>query len=261
MPSNQPLEPRRVSFSDLKHWLIEAVDLFKRRSITFLFWHIVFVFISILLFNVAPWINELVGVINTALYIIITLAFAAAADKSIRPALPSVISGLKNGIYAVLIIAIFSIMIFAITQLLAPYIETVLPDTSSQQQDIKLVNAIFILSSYYFILFLGGCLWLSQIFLLPLCSLVETDIRYGVKLAFKGYILNLPVCATLIFSILLMIILLLLFLPDFLFLLLVILPYFCIVLYVGFRHIYLGQRDNAPVVVKQALTRPANASL
>ncbi len=259
MSSNQPLEPRRVAFSDLKHWLIEALDLFKRRSITFIFWHCLFVLTSVFLIGVIPWLNELVGVISTALYITITMAFAAAADKSVRPALPTVIHSLKNGIYAILLIAVFSLMIYAIVDFISAHIETVFPPPEPPTGEIKWWNAIFILSSYYFVLYLGGCLWLSQIFLIPLCSLIETDIRYGVKLAFRGFMLNLIVCVPLLFGILMTIFLLLLLLPDFLFLLLFGLPYFCIVLYVGFRHIYLGQRDNAPAVVRQPVHASASA--
>jgi len=259
MSPNQSLEPRRVAFKDLKHWLVEAIDLFRRRSITFIFWHGLFVLASVLLIRVTPWLNELVGVIVTALYIIITMAFAAAADKSVRPALPTVIHSLKNGIYAVLLIATLSIMIYAIIDLISPHLDSMLPEAPVPSHDITWWNAIFILDSYYFVLYLGGCLWLSQIFLLPLCSLIETDIRYGIRLAFKGFVMNLAVCVPLMLGFLMTIFLLLLLLPDFLFLLLVGIPYFCIVLYVGFRHIYLGQRDNAPVVVKQTISETAGA--
>jgi len=258
MSGNLPLEPRRVAFSDLKHWLIEAIDLFRRRFFTFIFCHGLFVLASVFLIGLIPWLGELVGVIAVSFYIIITLAFAAAADKSIRPALPTVISSLKNGIYAVLLIAALSILIYAIVDYISPHVEEYMPAPASSSQDIQWWNAIFILSSYYLVLYLGGCLWLSQLFLLPLCSLIEADIRFGIRIAFRGFLINLPVCAALIFGLLIAVFVLLLLLPKFLFLLLFVIPYFCIVTYVAFRHIFLGQRDNEPVVIRQTIQQTIN---
>jgi len=247
------LEPIRVQLSDVSVWLRESIALMRRK-----FW--ILLPLSLLVFYLAnklqmfAYVTFFAGLLLCQACLAISIEIASAADNSRAVSVTRCYRALTNSVAAAVVLALFYVLLW----LAAAKLSTVLIDDSvfagsDGPPAIASLQWLYQGTIALFVVYIGvmiSTLW----FLLPLIVFHKLPLLDAMRLAKRGEQKNFLVVVVASYAPFSLFFVLFMFSELALIVAVAGLPLFGIYLYVSYRHVYLGRRDNAPVPVQNSVT-------
>lgn len=247
--SNQ-LEPQRVEVSDVKVWLAESLAIFRRRPLLFLAISVCF-FVVCYKLNMTTYLTFLTGLILCQVCLVLNIELARTVDESKPVSLNRCYEALQNSVLTTVLFAFFFVLMWVVAAKVAAMFmfEEVLTQTSGPPP-ISYLQWLYPGTVGLFVVYIGVMVT-TMWFLLPLSVFHKIGFIDGLKLAKQGERINFPV--VIVASYLPFFVFFGLFMVSELALVVAIfcVPLFGIYLYVAYRHVYLGRRENSPARVEQ----------
>lgn len=246
---NNQIEPQRVEVSDVRFWLVESFALFRRRALLFLSLSLFFFFVCYKL-NMTSYITFLVGLILCQVCLVLSIELARSVDESKSISLNRGYSALQNSVLTTVLFSLFFVLMWVVAAKVASLLmfDDVLSEAGGPPP-ISFLQWLYPGTVGLFVVYIGVMVT-TMWFLLPLTVFHRLGFIDALKLAKQGERINFPVVV--VASYLPFFIFFGLFIVSELALIVAILcmPLFGIYLYVAYRHVYLGRRDNSPALVK-----------
>lgn len=243
---NHSLEPTSVHLADVRVWLRESVSLLGRKYWVYLPLSLGFFFIAFKL-QMFSYVTFFAGLVLCQACIAISIEIASASDNSRPISAGRCYRALLNSVFTILMLSFFYVLMWVVAARVASFlIVDDLLGIDSGPPAISYLQWLYPGTISLFVVYIGvmiTTLW----FLLPLTVFHKLGFIDSLKLAKRGEQKNFAViifASYLPFSVFF-----LLFMFSELALVVAVagLPLFGIYLYVSYRHVYLGRRDNAPV--------------
>lgn len=243
------LEPRRVRPGDILVWIRESWSLLWRRPILFFTTSAVF---HLLAYSVSrtSYVSTLLVILVGYMSLLVLISFANASDHS-RPVnvMPNY-RMIKRVILSLLLLTIIYILIYLAMAILTLLIEFEAPAIDYSARELYTAFKWVWPGKFSFTILYIGIVMTSMWFLPPLLALHELDIGDARKLARRAQQKNewVVFLASYIPFVLMIV---LTFVTELSYLLnLLFVPLFALYLYIAYRHVFLGKRENSPVPLK-----------
>lgn len=246
-----PLEPRSVELSDVRLWLRETVALFARKPLAFLGLSLLFFYIAHRL-HLHSLLTFVAGLVLCKVSLVIGLVVANDADAGRVTGVSRCYEGMRNAILVVTLECVFYLVVWIAASNVAERITVDVPfnDYTDSPVFAKL-QWLYPGTVALFVVYIGvmvSTLW----FLLPLSVFHRVGVLDAIKLAKHGERLNFRVVMLASYGPFAVFFLVFLLSEAGLLLAFAGLPLFSIYLFVSYRHVYLGRRDNSPAPVAAA---------
>ena len=244
-------EPSPVRAKDIPIWIRESWSLMWRRPVLFFPISILYHLLTFASRTIS-YVALLVSVLICYVFTLLIINFAEAADNSRNIELLPNYYKIRNLIVSLLIFAFAYIVLFLVAAIVSNLVSFNLPSVDySDRQIYVLFRWVWPGKVSFMILYLGivvSAMWLLP----PLLSLHELKISDAKRLARKAEKLNeWPIFLASYLPLVLVIALSLVTEVSFL-LSIFFVPLFPIYMYVAYRHIFLGKRDNVPIPAKKS---------
>lgn len=249
---NNPIEPQRVEISDVRFWLSETFALFRRRAFLFLSLSVCF-FIVCHKLVMTSYLTFLIGLILCQVCLVLSIELARTADESRPVSINRCYAALQNSVLTTVLFGMFFVLLWIVAAKVAAMFmfEEVLGEIASPPP-ISFLQWLYPGTVGIFVVYIGVMVT-TMWFLLPLAVFHRLGFVDSLKLAKRGERINFPVVVVASYA------------PFFVFFALFVvselalviaipcLPLFGIYLYVAYRHVYLGRRENSPARVKSTV--------
>ncbi len=249
--SNQ-IEPQRVEVSDVRFWLAESFALFRRRALLFTAVSVVF-FIVCHKLVMTSYITFLVGLILCQVCLVLSIIMARCVDESKPVSLTTCYSGLQNSVLATVLFSLFYVLMWVVAAKVASlFMFDEVIGEGGGPPPISFLQWLYPGTVGLFVVYIGVMVT-TMWFLLPLTVFHQMGFIDALKLAKQGERINFPVVVVasyfpfFVFFGLFMVSELALVVAIFC------MPLFGIYLYVAYRHVYLGRRENSPALVTKVV--------
>jgi hypothetical protein len=246
--SNQ-LQPTRVELSDVWVWVMQAVGLYKRRPLLFTLMSLAFFYVCHLL-AMTSYLTFFIGLLLCEVMLVIFIVLGRSVDESQPFSLNYCYAALKNAVVALLLLAVFYVLMWVIAARVANMF--VVDSTFVESFDvapIQFLQWLYPGTVGLFVVYIGimvSTMW----FLLPLLVFVQLSFIDSARLAKQGERMNFVVVVVASYAPFFLFFILFLFSELALVVAIVGLPWFAFYLYVSFRHVYMGRKENSPVLVR-----------
>ena len=251
------LEPGQVEPGDIKFWLIETVALFRRKTLWFIALSLGYFFIASQL-QMLSLLTFWAAIATCLLTAALSIFIAACADQTQSVSLFACYQMLKNTVVVIVAMAVMYTLIWVIAARLAALLPLDALPAGQPEEPVRGWLAWLYPGTIGFLVAYIGTMITTMWFLLPLSVFHRLGLVDAVKLAKLGERRNFFVVIAA--SYLPFFAFFVLFLLTDLGLLIAVpgLPLYGIYLFVAYRHVYLGRRDNAPAVIARevAIQRP-----
>jgi len=243
------LEPEKVTLSDVRIWLRESMALLRRKYWLYLPFSLCF-FLAAHKLQMFSYITFFAGLILCQAVLAITIEIASASDHSQPVSAQRCYQALLNSVITVLLLSAFYVLMWVIAARVASFlIVDDLLGIDSGPPAISYLQWLYPGTISLFVVYIGvmiTTLW----FLLPLTVFHKLSLIDTMKLAKRGEQKNFVVIVVASYLPFSAFFVLFMFSELALVVAVACLPLFGIYLYVSYRHVYLGRRDNAPARVQ-----------
>ena len=251
------LEPRRVSIRDIPVWLRESWQLLWRRPLLFVATSVI-CHLAAYSASSIPWVSALFVILVGYVGLLVLIHFAESADHTRPIGLLPAYRMIRRAILGLLLLTVIYILIYVAVALLTLLIDFKTPAVDYSERDLYRAFRWVWPGKFALTLLYIGIIMTSMWFLPPLLALHELGFRDARKLAWRGYWMNDWVIFVAAYLPFVMLILLTLVTELSYLLNLLFLPLLAIYLYVAYRHVFLGKRENSPVpVAARTASNPA----
>lgn len=244
------LEPRPVRVRDIRDWLKESADLFRRRLLFF-------VCLS-LAFHYLAWSSRIFGVPGLVLATLICQVFVAlsifaahAADNTRPISLRTMWITVRNIIWYLVLLTLLYVVIFVLAMFVGQYLDFNLTGVDYTAKPLYQSLRWLFMGQFAFIVILSCIVITSFWFLNPLIALHSLKLRDAIRLARRAESKNILVVFVASYPLLLGALAIDLVSELGLFANIFLIPLFGIYQYVSYRHVFLGKKENAPVPVAE----------
>ncbi len=243
------LEPEKVVLSDVRIWLRESVALLRRKYWLYLPFSLGF-FVAAFKLQMFSYITFFAGLILCQAVLAVTIEIASASDHSQPVSTQRCYQALLNSILTVVLLSVFYVLMWLVAAKVASFL--VVDDLlgiDSGPPAISFLQWLYPGTISLFVVYIGvmiTTLW----FLLPLTVFHKLSLIDAMKLAKRGEQKNFVVIVVASYLPFSAFFVLFMFSELALAVAVACLPLFGIYLYVSYRHVYLGRRENAPVRVR-----------
>ncbi|MEM7258611.1 MAG: hypothetical protein AAF404_14630 [Pseudomonadota bacterium] len=246
--SNQ-LHPVSVEMRDVWSWAIQAVGLYRRKPIMFTALSVGFFYCAHLL-AMTGYLTFFVGLVLCQGVLVLNIELGRTVDESKPVSLNRCYVAMQKSIVAMLLLALFYVLMWVI----AAQVATMFAMESSLAQSFDVAPISFLQWLYpgtvgLFVVYIGimvSTMW----FLLPVLVFVNLGFTESMRLAKQGERINFLVVVVASYTPFFLFFILFLFSELALVVAIVGLPWFALYLFVSFRHVYMGRKENAPEVVR-----------
>jgi hypothetical protein len=253
------LEPERVSIRDIPDWARESWGLLWRRPAIFVAASLAYHLLALAAASM-PWLSMLIAVLVCHIFLLVTIGFAEAADLGKSVGISRVYASVRRAILCLLLLTAAYLCIFIVAAVLAALlIGDVAGEGEAARQSLSALRWIGPGEVSFMIVYMGTIVT-SSWFLAPLLALHELgtrDARALAKRAFDKNDIVILVASNVPFFVILV---LASTVEASQVLSLGLLPLFAIYQYVGYRHVFLGRKQNRPRRAKTPARRVAPAS-
>ena len=243
------LQPDRVEIRDVWTWAVQAQALYRRKPVLFTVLSLVFFYFSYLLV-MTSYLTFFAGLVLCQVMLVLVIELARTVDESKPVSLSRCYTALQNSIVATLMLACFYVLMWVIAAKIASmfFLESLLGD-SLDVAPISFLQWLYPGTVGFFVVYIG-LMVTTMWFLMPITVFNRLSFIESMKLAKQGERINFAVVVVASYV------------PFFAFFMLFIiselalvvaiagLPWFGIYLFVSYRHVYMGRKENAPEVVK-----------
>ncbi len=248
-------DPISVELSDVPIWMREAVAILRRRPILFLALSLSYFYFCLKL-RMTGYLSFLAGLVMCQVFLVIFIELARTVDESQPVSLNRCYDALKNSVVTVVACGSLYVVMWLVAARLASMM--VVDDAvagSSAPPAIDMLQWLYPGTIGLFVVYIGVMIT-TMWFLLPITVFQQLGLVDSVKLAKRGEQRNFLVVAAASY------------IPFFIFfgifmfseLALVLavpgMPLMGIYLYVCYRHVYLGKRENSPARVAVVVAEP-----
>lgn len=249
---SNPIEPQRVEVSDVRFWLVESFALFRRRAALFLTLS-VFFFVICYKLNMTSYVTFLVGLVLCQVCLVLSIELSRAVDESKPISLNRCYSALQNSVLTTVLFSLFFVLMWVVAAKVASiFMFDEVLDAAGGPAPISFLQWLYPGTVGLFVVYIGVMVT-TMWFLLPLTVFHRLGFIDALKLAKHGERINFPVVV--VASYLPFFVFFGLFIVSELALIVAIfcMPLFGIYLYVAYRHVYLGRRENSPALVSKVV--------
>ena len=254
----ESLEPEKVALSDVRVWLRESVALLRRKYWFYLPLSLCFFFAAFKL-QMLSYVTFFAGLILCQAVLAITIEVACASDHSQPVSARRCYQAVLNSVVTVILLSVFYVLMWLIASRIASVL--IVDDflgIDSGPPAISYLQWLYPGTTSLFVVYIGvmiTTLW----FLLPLTVFHKLSLIDAMKLAKRGEQKNFVVIVVASYLPFSGFFVLFMFSELALVVAVACLPLFGIYLYVSYRHVYLGRRDNAPARVRsrEAVSAPS----
>jgi hypothetical protein len=252
----ESLEPEKVELSDVRVWLRESVALMRRKYWLYVPFSLLFFYVAFKL-QMANYLTFFAALILCQAVLAITIEIASACDHSQPVSAIRCYQAVLNSVVTVLLLSMFYVLMWIVAARVAEFlfVDDVL-GIETGPPAISYLQWLYPGTISLFIVYIGIMIT-TMWFLLPLTVFHKLGMLDTMKLAKRGEQKNFVVVV--VASYVPFSVFFLLFMVSELALIVAIggLPLFGIYMYVSYRHVYLGRRDNVPVPARQQQAAPA----
>ena len=246
------LEPRQVHIRDIKGWLLESFDLFKRRPFLFISLSLTYYLLS---FSTTYYgigaLGVLLSIILCQVVVIFMILYAEAADNSRNIKISTLYSVARNIMWSLIVLSILCAAILIVAAMAAYIIKHQVSSFNYKDvAELSILKWVFRGDLAFKMLCMGvivSTLW----FLLPLLALTEMRLGEAVALAKRAEDKNELVIFIASYLPFLVVIVASLLSEWALLASLFLLPLFSTYQYVSYRHVFLGRKQNNPESVPE----------
>ncbi len=243
------LQPDQVEIRDVWDWAVQAVALYRRLPVLFTALSVIFFAVGHLL-AMTSYLTFFVGLILCQVVLVIFIELARTVDESKNISFNRCYTALQNSVVATLLLALFYVLMWVIAAKIASMFmfESLLGE-SLEVAPISFLQWLYPGTVGLFVVYIG-LMVTTMWFLLPVTVFNRLSFVESVKYAKQGERINFFVVV--VASYVPFFAFFTLFIVSELALLVAIagMPWFGIYLYVAYRHVYMGRKENAPEVVK-----------
>ncbi|OED39477.1 hypothetical protein AB833_15340 [Chromatiales bacterium (ex Bugula neritina AB1)] len=250
------LDPISVELADVPVWMREALAIFRRRPALFLVISVVYFFICLKL-RMSGYLTFMAGLVLCQVFLVIFIALARTVDESLPVSLNRCYEGLKNSVATTVVCGCLYVVMWIVAARLASMM--VADDglvSSTAPPAIDALQWLYPGTIGLFVVYIGVMIT-TMWFLLPLTVFHELGPVESVKLAKRGEQKNFLVVAAASYLPFFVFFAIFMFSELALVLAVAGLPMMGIYLYVSYRHVYLGKRENAPERVTSVVAETA----
>lgn len=246
------LQPDRVEIRDVWIWAQQALGLYLRRPVLFTLLSLTFFYICHVLV-MTRYHTFFVGLVLCQALLAIVIELGHTIDQSKPVSLNRCYLAMKNTIVAILCLALFFVLMWVIAAKVADMFVV----ESSFVEGLEVAPIAFLQWLYpgtvgVFVVYIGimvSTMW----FLLPLLVFASLSFIEAMRLAKQGERINFLVVVVASYTPFFLFFILFLFSELALVVAIAGLPWFGLYLYVSFRHVYMGRKENAPEVVRSVV--------
>ena len=206
------------------------------------------------------YITFFAGLILCQAVLAVTIEIASASDNSQPVSVQRCYQALLNSVVTVLLLSVFYVLMWVVAARVASFlIVDDLLGIDSGPPAISFLQWLYPGTISLFVVYIG-VMFTTLWFLLPLTVFHRLGLIDTMKLAKRGEQKNFAVIVVASYLPFSAFFVLFMFSELALVAAVACLPLFGIYLYVSYRHVYLGRRDNAPARVQSRETAPATSS-
>jgi hypothetical protein len=243
------MQPQVVKPGDALIWVREALALLGRKPFTSAFLTLTMIALTLLVTSESLW-SVVLGALICQLYLVAMMLTAEAADRGLLLRHVSLSGALRDvaGFCAAIAFAA-GLIVVVVALIFAPLIEATATGIESvvQHEQAWLLALLVTPALIAFSVFGVGIAWLHQWFVYPLLVHHKLGMRLTMRLAFRAQFINAPTFALVLVVPVLLLNALLLFWENSALPLAITLPIAGALLYVSYRHVFLGRRENEPI--------------
>jgi len=244
------LEPRTVEVRDIRDWMRESCGLFQRRLFVFMSVSIAFHFLAYSARSLGA-IGILLGILLCQISIALSIAIADAADRATSLTFKSALLTVRKLIWYLLVLTALYTAIFLLAFVIGLYIDMELPSIDYSAKPLFSQLAWLAYGHLAFMIIYMGIVITSFWFLNPLLALHSLTLRDSISLAKRAEARNFLVVFVASYPIMLVLIAFELISELSLFLNIFLVPLFGIYQFVSYRHVFLGKKENSPVMAPE----------
>ncbi len=243
------LQPDRVEIRDVWDWAVQALALYRRKPLLFAVLSVLFFYLCHALV-MTSYLTFFVGLVLCQVMLVLVIELARTVDESKPVSLTRCYVALQNSVVATLLLGLFYVLIWVIAAKVASmFMFESLMGESLEVPPISFLQWLYPGTVGLFVVYIG-LMVTTMWFLLPVVVFNRLSFVESVKFAKQGERINFFVVV--VASYVPFFAFFLLFLVSELALVVAVagMPWFGIYLYVAYRHVYMGRKENAPEVVK-----------
>lgn len=240
-----PLDPTPVELADVRHWQREALGLLRRRAVAFALLSAVY-FCAAHILQARSWLTFFTGLLACHASVAVSIVMARDADHS-RPArLAECYRGLHRAIVVICVTSIAHAVVWFVAAYVASKVTIDIPmNDYTGSAGFRLLQWLSTGTMNFFVLYC--CVMVSGLwFLLPLAVFHRLGLVDALKLARTAEQRNFLVVMTASYVPFLLFLLTFMLSEVALAIAFVAMPLFGAYLYVAYRHVFLGNRENEP---------------
>ena len=246
------MQPERVDMRDVWTWAVQAWALFCRKPIVFTLLSLLYFFLCYQLL-MTGYLTFFAGLLLCQALLIVLIELGRTVDESNPVSLTRCYHALQKSIFALLLQGLFYVLMWVI----AAKVANMFVMDSELIESLEVAPISFLQWLYpgtvgLFVVYIGimvTTLW----FLLPLLVFTNMSLLETMRLAKQGERLNFFVIVVASYTPFFVFFTLFLFSELALVVAIAGLPWFALYLYVSFRHVYMGRKENAPEVVRSVV--------
>lgn len=246
------LQPERVEIRDVWTWAVQALGLYRRRPFLFTAMSLLVFYIAHLLV-MTSYVTFYVGLVLCQAILVLIIELGRTVDESKPVSLNRCYVALQNSVVTVLVLALFYVLMWILASKLA--VLFVVDPSFAESFDVAPISFLQWLypgTVGLFVVYIGimvSTMW----FLLPIVAFTSLTPMEAARLAKQGERINFPVVVVASYTPFFLFFILFLFSELALVVAIAGLPWFGLYLFVSFRHVYLGRKENAPEVVRSVV--------
>lgn len=247
------LEPNQVSVRDIPVWIHQSWNLLWRRPFLFFVSSIIYHFVALSTRTVGNF-SLLLAILVCYITLLVLISFAESTDHCKKVQILPTYKMVQKVILCLLLLTVVYICIYVVSAIIYSMLPIDIPATGYSGKEVFDVVKWFWPGLFPFMILYMGIVVTSMWFLPPLLSLHELEISDARSLAKRAVQKNEWVIFVASYIPFLFIVALTLLTVASFVLSLVFVPLFAIYLYVSYRHVFLGKKENSPVLTKAKIS-------
>ncbi len=249
-----PLDPIRVEVADVRYWQREAFGLLRRKALLFAVLSAVYFYAAHVL-QARTWLTFFVGLLACHASVAVCIVIARDADNSRQPTIAECYKGLLSAIVVVSVTSVVHALVWFVAATVASFVTIDIPmNDYTHSAGYQLLQWLTTGTMNFFVFYC--CLMVSALwFLLPLAVFHRLNLIEAVKLARTAERKNFLVVMTASYVPFVLFLVTFLISEVALAIAFAAMPMLGAYLYVAYRHVFLGKRENEPLRATLSVTQ------
>ncbi len=249
---NSPLEPNRVEVPDVLFWMRETVSLFRRKALLFISLSLAFFYICLKM-QMNGYLSFAAGLMLCQAVLVLSIEFARCADESRPLSLQRCYNSMQGSVLVIVLMGGFYILMWLVAARIASLlmVEELMAESNAPPA-ISFLQWLYPGTVGFFVVYIGIMIT-TMWFLLPLTVFHRLGFIDSLKLAKHGYRKNFETVVVASYTPFFIFFTIFYFSELALLIAIFALPLFGIYLYVSYRHVYLGKRENSPARIESTV--------